>query len=167
MGGSGVSEEFSPPRLARLLHALPHVNVTLHRVNDTFAPHSPVYLEVRSLHARLKLLNFTNDVAKLAFHWPLLFPRLQSLGIIGSIPGAWLIVTLTILLIYLLTRCCDRKQRPPRSITALKVPALFYWKERYNKVYEVCRCMFFMARLHPIVRVILMSYVMYLIESIS
>lgn len=46
MGGSGVSEEFTPPRLARLLHALPHVNVTLHRVNDTFAPHSPVYLEV-------------------------------------------------------------------------------------------------------------------------
>ncbi|XP_049869605.1 protein tweety [Pectinophora gossypiella] len=89
MGASGVSDEFTPPRLSRLLHALPHINVTLHRVNDTFAPDSPVYLE--------------------------------SLGIIGSIPGAWLILTLTILLIYLLTRCCDRKQRPPRSITALKI----------------------------------------------
>ncbi|KAH9632066.1 hypothetical protein HF086_015270 [Spodoptera exigua] len=89
MGAPGVSDEYSPPRLSRLLHALPHINVTLHRVNDTFAPNSPVYLE--------------------------------SLGILGSIPGAWLILTLTVLLIYLLTRCCDRKQRPPRSITALKI----------------------------------------------
>ncbi|KAM3960604.1 LOW QUALITY PROTEIN: protein tweety [Aphomia sociella] len=89
MGASGVSEEYTPPRLSRLLHSLPHINVTLHRVNDTFAPNSPVYLE--------------------------------SLGILGSIPGAWLILTLTVLLIYLLTRCCDRKQRPPRSITALKI----------------------------------------------
>ncbi|XP_026753729.3 protein tweety-like [Galleria mellonella] len=89
MGASGVSDEYTPPRLSRLLHSLPHINVTLHRVNDTFAPNSPVYLE--------------------------------SLGILGSIPGAWLILTLTVLLIYLLTRCCDRKQRPPRSITALKI----------------------------------------------
>ncbi|XP_052740412.1 protein tweety-like [Bicyclus anynana] len=89
MGAPGPAEEYTPPRLARLLHALPHINVTLHRVNDTFAPNSPIYLE--------------------------------SLGILGSIPGAWLILTLTVLLIYLLTRCCDRKQRPPRSITALKI----------------------------------------------
>ncbi|XP_050560660.1 protein tweety-like isoform X1 [Spodoptera frugiperda] len=89
MGAPGVTDEYSPPRLSRMLHALPHINVTLHRVNDTFAPNSPVYLE--------------------------------SLGILGSIPGAWLILTLTVLLIYLLTRCCDRKQRPPRSITALKI----------------------------------------------
>lgn len=39
----------------------------------------------------------------------------------GSIPAAWLILTLLILLIYLLTRCCDRKPRPSRSISALKV----------------------------------------------
>ncbi|XP_075973905.1 protein tweety-like isoform X2 [Anticarsia gemmatalis] len=89
MGAPAVSDEYTPPRLSRLLHSLPHINVTLHRVNDTFAPNSPVYLE--------------------------------SLGILGSIPGAWLILTLTVLLIYLLTRCCDRKQRPPRSITALKI----------------------------------------------
>ncbi|XP_047504783.1 protein tweety isoform X1 [Pieris napi] len=89
MGGVGVSEEYVPPRLSRLLHSLPHINVTLHRVNDTFAPNSPIYLE--------------------------------SLGILGSIPGAWLVLTLTVLLIYLLTRCCDRKQRPPKSITALKI----------------------------------------------
>ena len=34
---------------------------------------------------------------------------LESLGIIGSVPAAWLIVTLIVLLIYLLTRCCDTK----------------------------------------------------------
>lgn len=46
---------------------------------------------------------------------------LQSLGILGSAPAAWLILTLLVLLIYLLTRCCDRKPRPSRSISALKV----------------------------------------------
>nr|CAD7407982.1 unnamed protein product [Timema cristinae] len=45
---------------------------------------------------------------------------LQSLGILGSLPAAWLILTLLVLLIYLLTRCCDRKPRPKRSIVALK-----------------------------------------------
>jgi hypothetical protein len=45
----------------------------------------------------------------------------QSLGILGSVPAAWLILTLLVLLIYLLTRCCDRKPRPSRSISALKV----------------------------------------------
>nr|CAD7457232.1 unnamed protein product [Timema tahoe] len=44
----------------------------------------------------------------------------MSLGILGSLPAAWLILTLLVLLIYLLTRCCDRKPRPKRSIVALK-----------------------------------------------
>lgn len=39
----------------------------------------------------------------------------------GSIPAAWLILTLLVLLIYLLTRCCDRKPRPLKSISALKI----------------------------------------------
>lgn len=46
---------------------------------------------------------------------------LESLGILGSIPAAWLILTLLVLLIYLLTRCCDRKPRASRSISALKI----------------------------------------------
>ncbi|XP_044760032.1 protein tweety isoform X2 [Coccinella septempunctata] len=46
---------------------------------------------------------------------------LESLGILGSIPAALLILTLLLLLIYLLTRCCDRKPRPAKSIAALKV----------------------------------------------
>ncbi|RZF48833.1 hypothetical protein LSTR_LSTR003213 [Laodelphax striatellus] len=45
---------------------------------------------------------------------------LESLGILGSIPAAWLILTLFLLLIYLLTRCCDRKPRPKHSIVILK-----------------------------------------------
>ncbi|XP_057657300.1 protein tweety isoform X1 [Diorhabda carinulata] len=46
---------------------------------------------------------------------------LESLGILGSIPAIWLILTLFVLLIYLLTRCCDRKPRASKSIAALKV----------------------------------------------
>ena len=34
---------------------------------------------------------------------------LESLGIIASVPAAWLITTLVVLLIYLCTRCCDTK----------------------------------------------------------
>lgn len=49
--------------------------------------------------------------------WMQLF---QSLGILGSIPAAWLILTLLVLLVYLVTRCCDRRPRPKKSITALK-----------------------------------------------
>lgn len=45
---------------------------------------------------------------------------LESLGILGSLPAAWLILTLLVLLIYLLTRCCDRKPRPKHSIVLLK-----------------------------------------------
>lgn len=45
----------------------------------------------------------------------------QSLGILGSVPAALLIVSLFGLLLYLLTRCCDRKPRPAHSITSLKV----------------------------------------------
>lgn len=46
---------------------------------------------------------------------------LQSLGILGSVPAALLIISLFGLLLYLMTRCCDRKPRPAHSITSLKV----------------------------------------------
>lgn len=39
----------------------------------------------------------------------------QSLGILASIPAALLILSLLGLLLYLLTRCCDRKQRKPSA----------------------------------------------------
>ncbi|CAD7087480.1 unnamed protein product [Hermetia illucens] len=40
---------------------------------------------------------------------------LESLGILASIPAVLLILSLLGLLLYLLTRCCDRKQRKPGS----------------------------------------------------
>ncbi len=50
---------------------------------------------------------------------------LESIGILASIPAAWLIATLVVLLIYLCTRCCDtrsskkRKSRPMRCCLSL------------------------------------------------
>lgn len=44
---------------------------------------------------------------------------------LGSVPAALLIVSLIGLLLYLLTRCCDRKPRPAHSITSLKVTLTF------------------------------------------
>ncbi|XP_025158605.1 protein tweety isoform X3 [Harpegnathos saltator] len=87
-GGQQLPEQYTVPQLARIFHSLPHLNVSLHSVNNTFNPNSEIYLE--------------------------------SLGILGSIPAAWLILTLLVLLVYLVTRCCDRKPRPRRSITLLK-----------------------------------------------
>lgn len=40
---------------------------------------------------------------------------LESLGILASIPAAWLITTLVVLLIYLCTRCCDTKNTKKRK----------------------------------------------------
>ncbi|XP_071635039.1 protein tweety isoform X2 [Temnothorax longispinosus] len=87
-GGQQLPEQYTVPHYARIFHSLPHLNVSLHSVNNTFNPHSEIYLE--------------------------------SLGILGSIPAAWLILTLLVLLVYLVTRCCDRRPRPKKSITALK-----------------------------------------------
>ncbi|XP_011164411.1 protein tweety isoform X2 [Solenopsis invicta] len=87
-GGQQLPEQYTVPPYARIFHSLPHLNVSLHSVNNTFNPHSEIYLE--------------------------------SLGILGSIPAAWLILTLLVLLVYLVTRCCDRRPRPKKSITALK-----------------------------------------------
>ncbi|XP_072752137.1 protein tweety isoform X2 [Anoplolepis gracilipes] len=87
-GGQQLPEQYTVPQYARIFHSLPHLNVSLHSVNNTFNPHSEIYLE--------------------------------SLGILGSLPAAWLILTLLVLLVYLVTRCCDRRPRPKKSITALK-----------------------------------------------
>lgn len=46
MGVTPGEDAYSIPFLARLLHSLPHLNVTFHQVNNSFDPQSPVYLEV-------------------------------------------------------------------------------------------------------------------------
>lgn len=40
---------FQPSLLAKLLHSLPHYNVTFHLINNTFRPKNEVYVEVRGL----------------------------------------------------------------------------------------------------------------------
>ena len=54
------------------------------------------------------------------------FLLLQSLGIIGSVPAGLLILTLLVLLLYLLTRCCDNRPRKAGSITCLKVTLVLF-----------------------------------------
>ncbi|KAL1396549.1 hypothetical protein pipiens_010452 [Culex pipiens pipiens] len=41
----GTMEQPATPFLVELLHSVPHINITLHRVNDTFNPSSTVYIE--------------------------------------------------------------------------------------------------------------------------
>lgn len=84
----------APSFLVELLHSVPHINITLHRVNDTFNPNSTTYIE--------------------------------SLGILASIPAALLIISLVLLLFYLLTRCCDRKPRKPKSHGCQKCTLIFF-----------------------------------------
>lgn len=48
-GYSGYPEDddqYKVPLIAKLLHALPHYNITFHRINNTFRPSNDVYLEV-------------------------------------------------------------------------------------------------------------------------
>lgn len=45
-GGQQLPEQYTVPQLARIFHSLPHLNVSLHSVNNTFNPHSEIYLEV-------------------------------------------------------------------------------------------------------------------------
>lgn len=44
--GGGIEYKYQASIIAKLLHALPHYNLTLHRTNSTFRPRNAVYLEV-------------------------------------------------------------------------------------------------------------------------
>ncbi|PSN35144.1 Protein tweety [Blattella germanica] len=92
----------------------PHTQNMHQRDNDVYSP-PPL---ARFFHA-FPHLNITCHLVNATFD-PDSSIYLESLGILGSIPAAWLILTLLVLLIYLLTRCCDRKPRPKHSIVALK-----------------------------------------------
>jgi protein tweety len=37
---------YKVPILAKILHSLPHLNITFHRTNNTFRPTDEIYLEV-------------------------------------------------------------------------------------------------------------------------
>lgn len=76
---------YSPGRLVRLLHQAPHVNISLHRLEDpSFRPDSDLYL--------------------------------QSLGLMGSLPLACLLLTFITLASYLLIRCCRRDTKVRYSL---------------------------------------------------
>jgi len=93
--GSHQQKEYHPSLWSILLHQVPHVNITFHRLEDErFRPDSELYLE--------------------------------SLGIIGSVPAAWLIFTLIVLLIYLLTRCCDTKNNKKRKSRPIRCCLSFF-----------------------------------------
>jgi Na+/proline symporter len=51
---------------------------------------------------------------------------LESLGIIASVPAAWLITTLVVLLIYLCTRCCDTKSTKKRKSRPMRCCLSFF-----------------------------------------
>lgn len=42
----GLEDEYKAPIIAKLLHSLPHYNITFHRTNNTFRPTDEIYLEV-------------------------------------------------------------------------------------------------------------------------
>lgn len=49
MNGGVVDDQYKVPLIAKLLHSLPHYNITFHRTNNTFRPTDEVYLEVSSI----------------------------------------------------------------------------------------------------------------------
>lgn len=40
------ADQYTVPVIAKLLHTLPHYNITFHRINNTFRPNDEIYLEV-------------------------------------------------------------------------------------------------------------------------
>lgn len=46
-----VDDQYKVPLIAKLLHSLPHYNITFHRTNNTFRPTDEVYLEVSATSA--------------------------------------------------------------------------------------------------------------------
>lgn len=71
MGLSATNEledQYKVPLIAKLLHSLPHYNITFHRTNNTFRPTDEVYLEVSAM----------NDI-KLCRHQTMSFAMLKEI----------------------------------------------------------------------------------------
>lgn len=56
-GGQQLPEQYTVPQYARIFHSLPHLNVSLHSVNNTFNPHSEIYLEVGMVLPDIEVLD--------------------------------------------------------------------------------------------------------------
>lgn len=59
-GGQQLPEQYTVPQLAKVFHGLPHLNVSLHSVNNTFNPHSEIYLEVNAYNVSFLFYNIVN-----------------------------------------------------------------------------------------------------------
>lgn len=57
-----MMEPPSPLFIVRLLHSIPHINITLHRVNDTFNLKSDIYLEVSHFNYELNCVVFIDFI---------------------------------------------------------------------------------------------------------
>lgn len=49
MAMNNIDDQYKVPLIAKLLHSLPHYNITFHRTNNTFRPTDEGYLEVSVL----------------------------------------------------------------------------------------------------------------------
>lgn len=63
--------DHQPSILVRLVHSVPHINTTLHRVNSTFDPKSVIYKEVSLSH--WIYFSFSLQIIFLAFDFFLFF----------------------------------------------------------------------------------------------
>lgn len=50
MGEHEQNDQYRVPVIAKLLHALPHYNITFHKINNTFRPNDEVYREVKRIY---------------------------------------------------------------------------------------------------------------------
>lgn len=82
-------DQFKTPWMAKLLHSLPHYNITFHKVNSTFRPNDYVYKEVSfsffssSIHSQI--LGFSVFFVESMQCCSQLF----SLFILGALSALW------------------------------------------------------------------------------
>lgn len=63
---STVDEQYKIPVIAKLLHTLPHYNITFHRTNSTFRPTDEVYLEVNWIESKKNKVSRPKTKCKLS-----------------------------------------------------------------------------------------------------
>lgn len=57
-----ADDQYMVPKIARILHSLPHYNITFHRINNTFRPTDEVYLEVSGIFHQFHALHANMDI---------------------------------------------------------------------------------------------------------
>ena len=83
-----VDDQYKAPIIAKLLHALPHYNITLHKTNSTFRPTDEVYLEVK---LKSQFLRVPYSIKSHYFITEFRFIGLSSCGFVNSIT-VWFVI---------------------------------------------------------------------------